>query len=217
MYVSFCLWELYIRWSVRPDTLLMPCWLHWWTPQSRIQCINVHHKGLCMEYRTYTYSLLCWTDFILYCTYIVIFWSLVKSTESKIVTLVVLYRAKTEVPINTQNSTIINYHDHTHRHNFTIKNWSWMRRRAGQELRFRSIQRIEKSRFCFLPSFPNLIPECTRKTFKVGEFLGWVKTREGWVENSCFPSFHLGRSGGRGRCDPTPLFLPQKSGNVRVL
>ena len=111
MYVSFCLWELYIRWSVRPDTLLMPCWLHWWTPQSRIQCINVHHKGLCMEYRTYTYSLLCWTDFILYCTYIVIFWSLVKSTESKIVTLVVLYRAKTEVPINTQNSTIINYHD----------------------------------------------------------------------------------------------------------
>ena len=130
MYVSFCLWELYIRWSVRPDTLLMPCWLHWWTPQSRIQCINVHHKGLCMEYRTYTYSLLCWTDFILYCTYIVIFWSLVKSTESKIVTLVVLYRAKTEVPINTQNSTIINYHDHTHRHNFTIKNWSWMRRRG---------------------------------------------------------------------------------------
>ena len=74
-----------------------------------------------MEYRTYTYSLLCCTDFILYCTYIVIFWSLVKSTESKIVTLVVLYRAKTEVPINTQNSTIINYHDHTHRHNFTIK------------------------------------------------------------------------------------------------
>ena len=103
--------------------------------------------------------------------YIVIFWSPVKSTESKIVTLVVLYRAKTEVPINTQNSTIINYHDHTHRHNFTIKKLV-LNEEEGQELRFRSIQRIEKSRFCFLPSFPNLIPECTRKTFKVGEFLG---------------------------------------------
>ena len=67
----------------------------------------------------------CYVEQILFCiVHIVIFWSLVKSTESKIVTLVVLYRAKTEVPINTQNSTIINYHDHTHRHNFTIKNWS---------------------------------------------------------------------------------------------
>ena len=49
-----------------------------------------------------------------------------------------------------------------------------------------------------------------RRSKLVNFWAEWKPEKVG-VENSCFPSFHLGRSGGEGALWPDSAFLPQKN------